>query len=123
MRVLIVDDSRAMRALIGRALKELQMETMEAVNGREAMEKLRGGEKADVALVDWNMPEMNGLEFVRAVRACNFLDEMRIIMVTTEAELERMSEALACGANEYLMKPFTKDGMAEKLKMIGCLAG
>ena len=123
MRVLIVDDSRAMRALIGRALKELQIETLEAANGREALEKLRGGEKADVAMVDWNMPEMDGLEFVRAVRASNVLDEMRIIMVTTEAELERMSEALASGANEYLMKPFTKDAMAEKLKMVGSLAG
>ena len=122
MRALIVDDSRAMRALIGRSLREFQIETFEAANGREAMDKLKAGERADLAMVDWNMPEMNGLEFVRTVRSCNDYDAMRIVMVTTEAELGRMGEALDSGANEYLMKPFTKDAMAEKLKLIGCLA-
>jgi len=122
VRALIVDDSRAMRALIGRSLREFQIETFEAANGREAMDKLKAGERADLAMVDWNMPEMNGLEFVRTVRSCNDYDAMRIVMVTTEAELGRMGEALDSGANEYLMKPFTKDAMAEKLKLIGCLA-
>ena len=123
VRALIIDDSRAMRSILGRMLRGLEFEVVEAANGREALERLQSLGKVDLALVDWNMPEMNGLEFVQAVRSYNCFDKMRIIMVSTEAELERMSEALASGADEYLMKPFTKDGIAEKLEIVGCSTG
>ena len=119
MRVLIVDDSRATRAMIGRILKELKFETLEAANGRDALERLRQNGTADLVLVDWNMPEMNGLEFVKAVRADSSFRGITLMMVTTETEYENVVTALAAGANEYIMKPFTKDMIAEKLSILG----
>ena len=73
----------------------------------------------DLALVDWNMPEMNGLEFVRSVRANSRFDHVPLMMVTTETDMERVSSALEAGANEYVMKPFTKDVILEKLQLLG----
>ncbi len=119
MRALVIDDSRAMRAIIGKILKELGFEVTEAGHGREGLEWLRQGGNPDIALVDWNMPEMNGLEFVQAVRADHAYDEMRLMMVTTESEVSAMMSALEAGANEYVMKPFTKDVILEKLAMLG----
>jgi len=119
VRVLIVDDSRATRAMIGRILKELKFETLEAANGRDALERLRQNGTADLVLVDWNMPEMNGLEFVKAVRADSSFRGITLMMVTTETEYENVVTALAAGANEYIMKPFTKDMIAEKLSILG----
>jgi len=119
VRVLIVDDSRATRAMIGRILKELKFETLEAANGREALERLRQNGTADVVLVDWNMPEMNGIEFIRAVRAEPNFRGMTLMMVTTETEYDNVVRALAAGANEYIMKPFSKDVIAEKLALLG----
>jgi len=117
--VLIVDDSRATRAMIGRILKELKFETLEAANGRDALERLRQNGTADLVLVDWNMPEMNGLEFVKAVRADSSFRGITLMMVTTETEYANVVTALAAGANEYIMKPFTKDMIAEKLSILG----
>lgn len=118
MRALIVDDSRAIRAMITRILKQLNFETVEACNGREALEKLKQSGTLDFALVDWNMPEMNGLEFVRAVRADASYKDLRLVMVTTETEMENVATALEAGANDYLMKPFTKEMIAEKLSAL-----
>jgi two-component system chemotaxis response regulator CheY len=118
-RVLIIDDSRVMRAIEGRILKELGCETFEAGNGREAMEFLKNQGKTDLAIVDWNMPEMDGLEFVRAVRADHAYDDMQIMMVTTENGLNHVTDALKAGANEYVMKPFAKDVIHKKLRILG----
>ena len=90
-----------------------------AGNGREGLERLRQLERADVALVDWNMPEMNGFEFVRAVRADPAYRDLRLVMVTTETEASQVMSALEAGANEYVMKPFNRDVIVEKLSLLG----
>jgi two-component system chemotaxis response regulator CheY len=118
MNALVVDDSRAMRALLGQGLRKLGYQVTEAGNGREAVEKLGQMDSPVLALVDWNMPEMNGLELVRAVRANSAYSGLRLIMVTTETELSQMSEALAAGADEYIMKPFTPDVLQQKLELV-----
>lgn len=118
MRVLIVDDSRAIRTMIGRIMKELGFETCDAGNGREAITVLESGPLPELALVDWNMPEMNGLEFVEAVRARPEWADLRLVMVTTETEMTQVARALTAGANEYVMKPFTADVLREKLELL-----
>ena len=120
VRVLVIDDSRAIRAVLRRMLVEMGFEVIEAGNGREALTTL-AGERPDLCLVDWNMPEMDGLAFVEAVRADASFAEMPLLMVTTESEMERVIEALTAGANEYLMKPFTKDALEAKLELLGVL--
>ncbi len=119
MRALVIDDSRATRTILGQILKEIGFEVSEAGHGREALERLKESGALDLALVDWNMPEMDGFEFIRAVRANHAYDSMRLMMVTTETEMEQVAKALEAGANEYVMKPFTKDVILEKLDLLG----
>jgi two-component system chemotaxis response regulator CheY len=118
MRALVIDDSRAVRVIIGKILREIGMEVIEAANGREALERMNSDGSVELVLVDWNMPEMNGLDFIRAIRARREFDPVRILMVTTETESEQVSRALEAGANEYLMKPFTKDVLVAKLNLL-----
>jgi CheY-like chemotaxis protein len=120
-RVIIVDDSKAIRVIVGRTMKELGFEIIEASNGAEALERLVGT-TASVALVDWNMPVMDGLAFVKAVRADARHADMRIMMITTENDLGRVQSALEAGADEFLMKPFTKDVLSDKLALFGIAA-
>ena len=119
MHALIVDDSKAMRSVLRSILREMGFEVSEAGNGREALERLRENRKIDLALVDWNMPEMNGFEFVCAMRADSAYDRMCVLMVTTETDLGRITQALDAGANEYLMKPFTKESLQGKMALLG----
>jgi two-component system chemotaxis response regulator CheY len=119
-KALVVDDSRAIRMILGKILKELGFEVLEASNGREALE-LIDVEKTAVSLVlaDWNMPEVNGLELLKQLRQRPELSSLVVVMVTTETELDQMSAALEAGANEYIMKPFTRDILIEKLELVG----
>jgi two-component system chemotaxis response regulator CheY len=119
MRALIVDDSRAMRTILGQFLRSLGFRVVEAGDGSEGLIRLEEMGGADVALVDWNMPGMNGIDFVRAVRRQAAYDPMRVMMVTTENELENVALALEEGADEYVMKPFTRSVIAQKLEMMG----
>ena len=119
MRALIVDDSRAMRAIIAKILRELGAEVVEAGNGREGLERLASIPAVDVALVDWNMPVMDGLAFVRELRARREYDRMQILMVTTESDAQHVSSALDAGANEYVMKPFDRTALLSKLEAVG----
>jgi two-component system chemotaxis response regulator CheY len=119
MQALVVDDSRAIRRIIGDMMRKLAFEVHEAANGLEALEKLKEIDQPDVLLVDWNMPEMNGIEFITAVRAQTQFAHVPIMMVTTETEMERMSQAFEAGANEYVMKPFDKETIADKLQILG----
>jgi two-component system chemotaxis response regulator CheY len=121
MRALVIDDSRTVRAIIGKTLRELGMEVVEAANGREGLDRLRQSPDVKLVLVDWNMPEMNGLEFITAVRAEREFDAVRIMMVTTETEQEQVLRALSAGANEYLMKPFTREILVAKLGLLDVL--
>ena len=119
MRVLVVDDSRAARSFIGRMVRELGFDVVEAAQGREALDHLVADAPIDLALVDWNMPEMNGLEFVVAARADERFQVMPIVMCTSETEMSQMVRALDAGASEYIMKPFTKDILKGKLDLLG----
>lgn len=118
MRALVIDDSRTVRLIIGKVLAELGLEVIEAGNGREGLERLDECPDAGVVLVDWNMPEMNGLEFIRAVRARREYDRVRLVMVTTETEQGQVIRALEAGADEYVMKPFTRDILVAKLSLL-----
>ncbi len=119
-KALIVDDSRAVRMILAKTLRELGYDVREAGNGREALEVVEA-EKNEVALVlaDWNMPEMNGLELLKRLRQNPALSSLVVVMVTTETEIGQMVAALEAGANEYIMKPFTKDILVEKLELAG----
>lgn len=120
MKVLVVDDSKAMRRIIKQSLRDLGFDSDEAENGLLALEALEANPTAyDMILVDWNMPEMNGYEFLCEVRKRDEFAELNILMVTTENEVEQMLKALDAGANEYLMKPFTKDALLDKLELLG----
>ena len=112
MRTLIIDDAKAMRIILKQIIQSIGGQVEEAGNGNEGLEKLKSMGQADLVLVDWNMPEMNGLDFVRAVRADPNYRKLPIMMVTTETEASQMGKALAAGANEYVTKPFTKDTIA-----------
>lgn len=118
MLALVVDDSRAVRLIIGKILGELGIGVIEAGTGREALERMTEHPDLELVLLDWNMPEMNGLEYVRAVRAIREFDPVRILMVTSETEQEQVFRALDAGANEYLMKPFTKEVLIAKLSLL-----
>lgn len=119
MRALLIDDSRAIRSIIRKILAEMGFEVSEACHGLEALDRLEEVDKTDLVLVDWNMPVMNGIDFVRAVRADRAYDDMQLMMVTTESGIEQMVEALEAGADEYVMKPFTKDVLQEKIGLLG----
>ena len=122
MRALVVDDSRAIRSIIGKTVKELGFELFEAGHGREALARLAEVGKVDLILVDWNMPEMDGFDFLVAARQNPAWKDTVIMMVTTETEMSQMQRALDAGANEYVMKPFTKDVLREKLQLVGLVA-
>ncbi|MFK7894616.1 MAG: response regulator [Myxococcota bacterium] len=119
MKALVVDDSRAIRSILKGYLESMDIEVFDAADGKLALERLDQVGIVDIALVDWNMPHMNGLEFVEAVRAEREFDDMRIMMVTTETEIEQMTKALDAGANEYLMKPFGREEIEDKLAIMG----
>jgi two-component system, chemotaxis family, chemotaxis protein CheY len=119
MQAMVIDDSRAMRTLLQRFLKQLGFEVCEATNGREALDRLQAGPSPDLALVDWNMPEMNGYELVLALRARPEFAGLRLVMVTTETEASQVERALQAGADEYVMKPFTPEVLRDKLALLG----
>jgi two-component system chemotaxis response regulator CheY len=100
-------------------LSELGFEVDEAVDGRDGLAHLDAGLRPELMLVDWNMPEMTGLEFVIAVREPPYSSPARLVMVTTETEVAQMIRALEAGADEYIMKPFTRDSIVEKLQLLG----
>jgi two-component system chemotaxis response regulator CheY len=119
VRALIIDDSRALRAIVGKLVKGLGFEVLEAGNGREGLEQLKSNGAVELSLVDWNMPDMNGIEFIRAVRAQDEYNAMKVMVITTQTEIDHITKALESGANEYLMKPFTRDALLVKLQMLG----
>ncbi len=122
MKALIVDDSRAMRMIIGRTLKGLGFDCVEAGNGQEGLDAIAASGPFDIALVDWNMPVMDGYDFVCNARSNPANKNMRIMMVTTETEHGQVTRALEAGASEYLMKPFAPEAIAEKLVVLGLKA-
>jgi len=122
-RAMVVDDSRAIRMILSKTLGSLGFEVCQASNGREALERMVDGDDRPLAvvLVDWNMPVMNGLEFVQNVRANPEYSQIKLMMVTTETQIEQITRALDAGANEYVMKPFTEEVISDKLRLMGVM--
>ena len=121
MKALLVDDSRTMRSMLRRIMQDAGFEVSEAGDGQQALDSLTGDGLPDVALVDWNMPVMDGLQFVSAVRGNPDFRRITLVMVTTESEQSQIVRALAAGAHEYLIKPFTADALVDKLSLLGLL--
>ena len=121
-RALVVDDSRAMRMILSKTLAESGFEVMQAANGREALEIMdREGPAIGLMLLDWNMPEVTGIEVIENLRSQKAFNTVRVVMVTTETEIEQMARALEAGADEYVMKPFTREAVEDKLRLIGAI--
>lgn len=123
LRAIVVDDSRAVRMILGKILREMGYDVVEAGDGADALSKLHELDHCEIALVDWNMPNMNGIEFIQAVRSLPEWEDLRILMVTSESDASNVALALEVGADEYAMKPFDRDIIAEKLELLGVGVG
>jgi two-component system chemotaxis response regulator CheY len=121
VRALVVDDSRVARLVVGQALRDIGMDVIEADNGVAALEQLERYPDVGLVLLDWNMPEMNGYDLLRQVRGQRCYDSLQILMVTSESEIAQVTRALSAGANEYLMKPFSKEVLIAKLNLMDVL--
>ena len=119
MRTLIVDDSKFIREYLKQHLQKMGADCTEAEDGNAALDVLRTGTIFDLMLVDVNMPVMNGFECVRHIREEHLDPEMKVMMVTTEADHCFIEQALEYGADEFLMKPFTPQSLREKLLLLG----
>ncbi len=115
MKILIVDDSSMVRMKLRSHLKEYEVEIEEAENGEVAVEKTLTDPEIRVVLLDWNMPVMNGHEALLKIREKRDHDDVKVIMETTETEMIQVLRALQAGADEYLMKPFDKEMLIDKL--------
>jgi len=121
MRVLVVEDSKTIRMILCEYLRKMGIQVLEAGDGREGLERLKEILPPDLVLVDWNMPVMSGIDFIRAVREMHVYDPLPLIMVTTNSEKEYISTAMEAGANLYIQKPCTFDALREKLDALGLL--
>ncbi|MDX1950455.1 MAG: response regulator [Rickettsiales bacterium] len=120
MKALVVDDSKVVRSVISSLLESFSIAYEQAENGLIALEKVRKS-KFDFILLDWNMPELDGIGFLQKSKAENLIADTKIILCTTENEFEKISLALESGASEYIMKPFNKDILEDKLKILGII--
>lgn len=121
MRALVVEDSKTIRMILCEYLRKMGIQVVEAADGREALERLKEMSPPDLMLVDWNMPVMNGIDFIRAVRELHVYDPLPLIMITTNSEYEHLGVAMEAGANEYIQKPCTFDALREKIEQFGLL--
>jgi len=120
MKALIVDDAKVVRVALGRIMNQLGFESVEAADGQQALEQMEANPDVDVVMLDWNMPVMNGYDFLVTMRGMGqFSSTPKVVMVTTETGMPSMLKALAAGADEYVMKPFDKDMIAGKLNIVG----
>ena len=119
MHALIVDDSTTIRKILTAYLQKLGFDVTAAVNGRDGLDQLRAMKKADVVLVDWNMPEMDGITCLRALRAMDLNPRPVVVMCTTENGMSKIREALEAGADEYIMKPYDQGVLLDKLTQVG----
>lgn len=117
---LVVDDSKVIRRVARRILEELNFSIEEAEDGRDAWEQCQRN-LPDVVLLDWNMPVMNGLEFLRTLRGAALPRQPIVIFCTTENDLAHIRVAVDAGADEYIMKPFDRDIMEAKLIQVGLI--
>jgi len=123
--IMIVDDSSVTRKVIKKHIKSgpyASAELVEAVDGENALDTFKSGVKVDVVLSDWNMPKMNGLEFVKGLReyeaSSGVQEPVKVIMITTEGTIDKVTQAMESGVNEYIVKPFTADTLTKTLKKV-----
>ena len=124
MRMLIIDDSKAMRGFLAALAADLSFSTVLAEDGRDGLDKLIKNdpkEPFDIVLVDWDMPRMTGIEFVQFVRRNHDYDRLKLMMVTSNNTEEKVNQALAAGADDFLMKPVTRESLEEKLLILGLI--
>lgn len=119
-KCLVVDDSSVIRKVARRILEGLDFQIAEAENGEEAIEACRR-EIPDAILLDWNMPKMDGYDFLRALRRLPGGDKPKVVFCTTENDVAHIARALHAGANEYIMKPFDKDIVEAKFQEVGLI--
>ena len=120
MKILIVDDSKVIRMVARRILEGLQFSIAEAADGKLALEACQK-EMPDAILLDWNMPVMNGIDFLRRLRQLNNGASPRVVFCTTENDVSHIQEAISAGANEYIMKPFDSEILQAKFSQIGLI--
>ncbi|VAW13788.1 Chemotaxis regulator - transmits chemoreceptor signals to flagellar motor components CheY [hydrothermal vent metagenome] len=119
-RCLVVDDSRVIRKVASRILEDLGFEIAEAEDGQVALDECRSS-MPDVIILDWNMPVMNGLEFLLELRRSPGGDGPKVVFCTTENDIDHITKAIEAGANEYIMKPFDKEILEGKLVAVGVI--
>ena len=117
---LVVDDSSVVRKIARRILEELDFQIIEAADGVQALEACKRG-LPDAVLLDWNMPKMDGYEFLRVLRRLPDGDRPKVVFCTTENDVAHIARALHAGANEYIMKPFDKEIVEAKFQEVGLL--
>ena len=120
MDALVVDDSRTIRIILSQMLGSCGIESVaQAADGAAALAALDARPSTGLMLADWNMPGMSGFDLLQRVRARPEFAQLRIVMVTTEADVAHMQQAVTAGADEYITKPFTRDAVVEKLRLLG----
>ena len=119
MRALVIDDSRSARLVLKGILEKNSIDVLEAEDGLQALEILRTDASFDLAMVDWNMPFLNGLDFVKKVRENGCFDALKMIMVTTETEVKSIDQALTAGAGDYILKPYSEGAVVQAVKIAG----
>ena len=115
---LVVDDSRVIRKVACRILESMDFEALEAENGAGALQACRT-HMPDVILLDWTMPDMGGMEFLRSLRREQGIKRPVVVLCTIENDADQVSEAIGAGADEYLVKPFDRDAIAAKFAQVG----
>ena len=116
MRALVVDDSKPSRSILARVLRDLRFECTEATNGLEALAALSTSPRPDLVTINWHMPVMDGIELLKRLRAAPAHRDLKLLMVSTENDRDRITAALAAGADDYLAKPFTASELRNVLE-------
>lgn len=120
-KILVVDDSQTVRLVGRRIMSKFGFEVLEAEHGQSALEQIRSNPDVIAILLDWNMPVMNGLEFLEALRSLPLPKQPIVVMCTTENDMDHIMRAMQAGANEYIMKPFTEEIIRDKFEEVGVL--
>jgi two-component system chemotaxis response regulator CheB len=121
LRALVVDDSRPVRSIIAKMMRSLDFETREVTNGKEAMELLESDDAYDVVTVNWQMPVMDGMELVAAIRKSRRFQNLPLLMISSESDAEQVAMAINAGVNQYIVKPCTEKSIAGKLTLMGVI--
>jgi len=116
---LVVDDSKVIRKVARHILEALHFNVEEAGDGREALDRCQAGEVPDVILLDWNMPVMSGMEFLRSLGTSGIPNRPKVVFCTTENDVAHIRAAIDAGADEYMMKPFDRETLESKLQLVG----